>query len=251
MISIKVDTTGFNTLAATLTGMQKQVTVATAKVLTFTAERVEAAVYDEMRRKFDRPTPMTMRSLRKKPATPSSLMAMVYLKDERPGGNSRSALETIGQEFTGGGRAFKKIELWLQRQGKMTASEYMMPGKGADLDKYGNMSRGQMIQIMSQLGLGADQWSWSSNSARSRRNQKKAGFIFWSDGASKGHNGHLPKGIWARRKDGNWLKPLMIVARRPSYTQRINMEKISRRVIDKEFPAIFSRVLDKELSRAR
>lgn len=265
MLSIKVDTSGLKSSLAMISGMQKQVSVATAKALTFTAERVEKAVYEEMRTKFDRPTPMTMRSLRKKTARVSDLTAMVYLKDTAIGGkNPRSMAEILAHEFGGGDRIRSRLEGAFSAKGYMSSSEYLVPAAGAKLDQYGNVSRGQIGQIFAQLKVGLDIYSHSNYSARSRKSTAKAGVYFWSFGRQgtttvsirggemvkgAGRQNHLPRGVWLRVGAG--VLPVLIVARKPSYKQRIDMEKIARQVIDKDFDSIFSRVLDAELRRVR
>ncbi len=243
MITVKV-THNFGDVIRMLDDVQrKQVPFATAKALTLTAKNAEKAVYAEMRQKFDRPTPMTMKSLRTKPATKRDLTAMVYLKDQSAGGKSRSMLEVIGHEFSGGDRNRKRLELWLQRAGLISQGEFVAPGQAVKLDQYGNMSRGQIQQIMSQLRLGLDPYSWKSKSARSTRNVKRAGEMFWSRG------GRFPRGVWMRA--GASVKPILIVVSKPHYKQRIDMDKIARRVIARDFDGLFARSMSEAMRTAR
>lgn len=265
MISIKVDTSGLKSVGAMLSGMEKQVRFATAKALTLTAKNVEKSVYDEMRSKFDRPTPTTMRSLRTKPATKQDLTAMVYLKDRELGGNNALAMaQIIGHQFSGGARQRKSLEKAFSTKGLISASEYLAPGAGAKLDAYGNMSRGLIAQIMSQLHVGLDPASWSSGSKRSRRNVMKAGTLFWSFGKggsttvgirggemvkSTSLQNHLPRGVWARV--GGGVTPILIVINKPRYKQRIDMERIARNVITRDFNGIFNSTFEEAMRTAR
>ncbi|WP_428421944.1 hypothetical protein [Methylibium sp.] len=193
----------------------KQMRFATAVALTKTGKDVQAALYGEMRGVFDRPTSYTLRSLFLKPATRDDLTAVVQLKDQELSKTSRTPDDILGQEFKGGYRMRKGIERYAERAGLISASEYLVPGAGARLDSFGNMSRGQTAQVMSQLRLGLDPTSWATKSARSKRNQKRAGEMFWSRG------GHLARGAWLRR--GRAVLPVLIVVDRPHYQQRIDI----------------------------
>lgn len=238
---------------------RQQVPFATAKALTLTAKEVEKSAYNEMRSRFDRPTPFVMRGLRTKPARKNSLTAMVYVKDYQISGHNsfssayQSGLANIlGHEFSGGPRQRKMIEMRFQQKGLITSSEYLVPGAGAKIDSYGNMSRGQTQQILSQIGMTQSGYSnLPSNSSRSKRNQQKAGQIFWSPGNVRGHNGFLPKGVWLRTRGGLSLKPLLIVVRQPSYKQRIDLQQLSRQVIARDFNGIFAKCIDDAVRTAR
>lgn len=222
----------------------RQLPFATAKALTLTAKNVEKSIYDEMRSQFDRPTPMTMRSLRTKPATKRDLTAMVYLKGIELGGkNPYSMAEVIGHQFSGGSRTRKRIEKVFERAGLISGNEYLAPGEAARLDQYGNMSRGQIQQIMSQLKVGTDPYANKSASARSRANVKAAGAMFWSRG------GRLPRGVWMR--NGISVKPILIVVSRPQYKIRINMQVVADKVIVRDFNRIFSTTMRDALRSAR
>jgi hypothetical protein len=222
---------------------RKQIPFATAKALTKTAQLAQKAVVDEMAAKFDRPTPFTLKSLFIKPATKQNLQAMVYLKDRPAGQNPYSLSEIIGQEFGGGVRIRKRLEYWLQRAGYISSDEFVAPGAAAKLDRYGNMSRGQVQQILSQLKAGPDTASYKSGSSRSKRNVKMAGQLFWSRG------GRLPRGVWMRA--GASVKPILIVISKPSYKQRINLERIVGDVVNRRFDAEFKKALGEAIRTAR
>lgn len=267
MITIKVD--GLDRVQRYVGNMEKQARFALAVALTRTAEDVKMATYDHFRQVFDRPTPMTMKSLYKKSATKTTLEAMVYMKDQSIGGkNPRSMAEILGHQFTGGSRERKALEYLLIQNGFMNPGEFAVPGSAAKLDAYGNMNRGQIQQIISQLKirrLGFDQAS--TNSKRSKRNQARAGLIFWSygkggsrvplidkaTGIEYGYRGgsasHLAKGAWMRT--GVSVKPLLIVVRSVQYRRRINWERIAQPVIARRFDIHFETELQKALATAR
>jgi len=200
-------------------------------------------VQADMQREFDRPTPFTLKSVFIKPATKQNLRAMVYIKDRPTGKNPKALNEILGHEFSGGTRERKRLEVWLERAGFISANEYVVPGEGAKLDRYGNMSRGQVQQVLSQLRAGPDATAYKSNSTRSKRNVKRAGEFFWSRG------GKFPRGAWMR--NGASVKPILLVIKAPVYRQRINMNAIVSRVIDTRFEAEFRKNLNEAIRTAR
>lgn len=242
MIALSVKT-NLSNVTRLLDSQQKQVSFATAVALTRVAKAAQTDIEDEMGAKFDRPTPFTRKSTFIKPATKAKLEAMVYIKDQAVGKNPKSLAEILRQEFTGGGRIRKRLELWLQRAGYISSEEYVAPGEGARIDQYGNMSRGQIQQVLSQLKAGPDPTSYANKGTRSKASQKKAGGMFWSRG------GRLPRGVWMR--SGAGVKPILIVIGSPRYKQLIDMPKIVRRGIDRRFDAEFDKAFQQAIRTAR
>lgn len=243
LISISVKHNIGDAIALLDSTYRKQVPFATAKALTKVAQLGQAAVIQAMTTQFDRPTPFTLKSLFIKPATKLSLQAAVYLKDRPAGKNPNSLADLLNQEFAGGGRIRKRLELYLQRAGYISGNEFVAPGAAAKLDQYGNMSSGQIQQILSQLKASPDAGAYSTKSTRSRRNVKKAGEYFWSRG------GRLPRGVWLRA--GESVRPILLVISTPQYRQRIDMAKIVQKVIDTRFNAEFQAAMDEALRTAR
>jgi len=202
---------------------------ATAVALTRTMKDVEQAAYVEMNSVWDRPTPFSQRSLFTRPATKVNLEASVQIKDRFPSKASASPQEIYQHQYFGGVRRRKGLERYAERAGLIGSTEILVPASGAKLDAYGNVSRGQLSQIMSQLRLGLDPYSWKSSSTRSKAGQKKAGLMFWSRG------GHLRRGIWVRR--GRSIAPLMLVAPQPAYKARMDLGKVGTRTMDARFGA--------------
>jgi hypothetical protein len=242
MISVKVD--GLDRVMRGLDAMAaRQVPFAAAVALTRTAKRVQQETVEEMRRRFDRPTPFTLKSIYMRPAKKSDLTAMVWLKDQPAGKSRLSMAEIIGHQFTGGSRIAKPIEFWLARAGLISPSERVVPGAAARLDQYGNMSRGQVQQILSQLKIGPDPAQWATKSARSRRHVRQAGELFWSRG------GHLPRGVWMRQ--GRHVRPVLIVVSGTSYRRRIDLQRIGKQVTAQHFNDEFNRAFAEAMRTAR
>lgn len=245
----------------------RQIPYAVARTLTQVAAQAKTSTESAMAAKFDRPTPWTMKSLYYAPANKhdSPIMSRVWLMDgqARPGGRAgQDKMSVIGHQFLGGDRPRKLLEYWLQRAGLIGAGEYIAPGERARLDRYGNMSRGQVQQIMSQLRLGVDKEAWSSKSKRSRRNVAKAGEMFFSRGPGNWHGGrswkngrsqHLPKGVWMRVKVGfgQAVVPILMVITKPRYTQRIDLLGIGRKVHERNFHRLYRANFAAAMSTAR
>ena len=78
---IKIAADGIKAAQAEIAKLDKQVTFATAVALTQTAQLVKKGQLDVMRKRLDRPTPTTMKSIFVKPATRQKLEARVWFKD--------------------------------------------------------------------------------------------------------------------------------------------------------------------------
>lgn len=243
MISISIKNNIADTIRLLDEKYRRQIPFATAKTLTTIAKLSQKAVQVEMEQKFDRPTPFTLKSTFIKPATKQNLQAMVYIKDFSPGGKSRPLNETLAHEFGGGTRVRKRLEVSLERAGLISADEFVVPGEGAKLDRYGNMSRGQVQQVLSQLRAGPDPYAYKSDSTRSKRNVKATGGYFWSRG------GKLPRGAWQRT--GTGVKPILIVIKSPTYRRRIDMNAIVTKVINARFDIEFRKNLAEAIRTAR
>lgn len=125
--------------------------LAVAIALTKTAVLVRAAERREMQDVFDRPTPFTLNSVFVKPATAANPEARVNIKNDF--GGSRSALSWLRWQIRGGLRTLTGFEKALVRAGAMDGGDRSVPGKFARLNAFGNMSPGQMQQILSQLRI--------------------------------------------------------------------------------------------------
>lgn len=121
-----------------------------ATALTRTAVAVRQSQQAEMRDVFDRPTRYTLNSLYVRPATADSLRAEVGIKDDF---TSRSPIKWLRWQIDGGNRTAKAFERLLIRAGAMPADMLAVPGRFARLDAFGNMSTGQLRQILSQLRI--------------------------------------------------------------------------------------------------
>jgi hypothetical protein len=117
--------------------------------LTRTAQDVRAAEVREIDDSFDRPTPYTRNAVFVRPATKAEPEALVGLKDDNRGGRAPSTY--LRAQIEGGRRQLKSFETSIRSLGVMDGTQFVVPGRAARLDAYGNIDRGQILQVLSQL----------------------------------------------------------------------------------------------------
>lgn len=220
---------------ADLRGTREQIALATAKALTFTAERVRDAERVEMQRVFDRPMPFTLSSLYMRGATPYRLEAKVWFKD------LRYKAHYLLPQVHGGDRPLKRFEQFLQKAGKLPVGMYAVPGAAARIDSYGNMSKGQLLQVLSALQALPETGYLANKSRRKGARRNKATDALF---VGRPHPG-MPLGVW-QRSGLTRLKPILIFVKTPHYRQRFDFYVVANTTAEREFPAI----LDRELQRA-
>jgi len=250
-----------------LRATRQQIPLATAKALTFTAERVVFAEVQEMKRVLDRPTPFTLNALRKTSATPAKLEARVWTKDLGDYRKRYGEIEHyLWPQIVGGPRALLGVEKYLQQAGILPAGMFIVPGKRAELDAYGNFKRGQWNKILSALGAAEHTAGYSANRTQQsiRRRGKAVGrkrkgrLVDYFAGRPKPG---WPMGIWqkvgmkSRRAgggvDNQRLRPILIFVRAPRYSRRFDFPGVAKRVSELEFDKILQRELFRTTSALR
>ena len=223
---IKVEVRGLGVALDALAGMERQIPFATALACNLLARDVKDAVRQDMATQFDRPKPVTLNSLRTDAATKARPFAVVKVKDDPLGKAFNGGMaEILGHQFAGGQRVAKLSERALRRDGYLKEGEFIAPGPDARLDQFGNISSGQVQQIMAALRAFFDPYQNATESRRSKRNAAKAGRIFWSDGGK----GRPRRGCWASDARGN-LKLLLVAIPRATYRRRIFMDVTAGKV---------------------
>lgn len=244
-----------------LENAERQVPFALAKGLTATIKDVHAEEQAEMRKVFQAPTAYTMRSLYVRPATKARLEATTWLKTDgaRP--------HYLQPQIEGGGRPLKRFEKRLVMHGLMRQDQRAVPAAGARIDAYGNMSRGQIVQILSQLRTAVVQGDYSNASNSKRSRAKRAAvqyFVSHGNGSRRaGYQGvrgkgamyeqHLPAGVWSRHQFawGSAVKPVLLFVTRTNYTRRWDFYGVAQRVIDARLPVHMRASVAEALRTAR
>lgn len=216
-------------------------TFSTAVALSRTGKRVKEAERAAMS-VFDRPTPFTTNSLYNSGATPSRLQAEVWFKDFAPKGTP--AGKYLLPQVNGGERDIKRFEKALQYAGWLPVGCALVPASGAALDAYGNVSRGLIVKILSQLGANSSGANEPLRLKKKRNATQQRGRYFY------GNPGHKGEGIWERISFGfgSAVRPVFItVKRRPTYHAIFPFFDIGERVTQEAFPEEFGRAADERL----
>jgi len=193
------------------------------------------AVREEMKKVFDRPTPYTLNSVYTKLNT-QDMSVDIGLKEW--GGKGTAAAEYLKPQIFGGGRPMKRSEKYL--------GSYYVPGAGARLNQYGNMSGAQITQILSALKAFPEVGYLANVTGRSRKRNKKIRNFFMV----KNPGGNLHPGVYERLGSGK-IKPILIFIGSPHYTIRLRwfdvIKKAVNENIQKRFDQAFRRAFTVKL----
>ncbi len=214
---------------------KQQVPFATMLALTWTAESTRERLKGEMRRVFDRPTPWTLNSMYIKPATKLQPIASVGHKDELSAPKGTPAGVYLQPQIHGGPRGLKRVEKTLRRRGHLPDGYFVVPGRAARLNKYGNISKGAYQRALSNIRATP---AGDQDTPRGRRTEYFVGRI----------NGTL--GVWERRGRGR-LRPFLIFVKQPRYKRRYDFFGVSAKWSAFKFPRLFRRALKVALSSGR
>lgn len=242
-----------------LDDVQKEsIPAATMRSMNYTARKVKEAEEREVRDVFDRPTRNTQNAFYVKPATKRKLTAEIGIKDDA--GKGVPASKYLLAQITGGTRRLKRFEVALRSVGVLPSGYWAVPGSGARLDAHGNMSAGQIVQILSYFRA-FPEVGYSANITDKRRaslrkgGKRKLGYEYFV--GSPG-NGTLPLGVWQRFHfaGGGFsggrtaIRPILIFVSRSLYEKRFDFEFVARLTIEREFGPAFNALLVDEIRRA-
>lgn len=238
---IKIEIKNVERIVAALDDFgQRQVPYAIALAANRLAKIVERMLYVEMKQVFDRPVAWTLNSLYVKAATKKTMLALVKLKDEAYKGIP--ATKFLSPQIFGGSRGWKRHERALQMRGILPSGMYCVPGEAAKLDAYGNMSKGQIIQILSAMKAFGEQGYMANRTKKSAARNKNQPEYF---SLQKAH-GKLPPGIYQRFRFGHGvaIRPVLIFIKEPSYGKRLDFFGVAESVIAQHAEAEFLRALE-------
>ncbi|MHB1098523.1 MAG: hypothetical protein ACYCZR_03095 [Burkholderiales bacterium] len=252
MIEIRVMHT-FPELKAWLAGIQfRQIPYATVLALNRTAARVQDAEVGEMRSVFDRPTPYTLSALRIRKASKANLTA--YVEPKYMATKAISADKFLAPQILGGSRKQKRFERALIAVGAMPEGYVAVPGAGARLDAYGNMSRGQIVQILSyfrafpESGYRANMTE-AGRQSMARGSRRSMGYTYFA--GRPGRN--LPLGIWQRHEFsmGQSIRPVLIFVKSTHYRVRLKFDELAKKTVDRNFEKDFEVAMEQAVATAR
>lgn len=198
---------------------------AVAVGITWTGQAVKGHLRQKMEEVFDKPTRFTLNSLFLKPAKRDDYNALVFFKDFA--GKGTAADVYLDAQISGGDRNVKRSEFHLRKRGFLAGDMYLVPGKDAKLNAYGNLLKGQVTKALSDVGA---QFNPEQNTSRSRKK------YFWLTRA-----GRRPAGIYYRTS--GQLRSFMIAVKRPAYRRRFDFYGEARKITDKQLGKNISKAM--------
>lgn len=244
---------------------ESQVDFGAARALTWTGKEIREAEQREIASVIHNPTAYTLRSLYLKPATKRDLRAIVWLKGDPYAQHYMLPL------IEGGERKMKRFERRLQMLGYMRADERAVPGQGVQLDTYGNISRGLIVKILSQLKTAVVQGDFSNatNSKRSKAKRanvqyfvsqgpgsQRAAFVGRVKGGAKKAGSaqqQLPRGVWERRQHawGSSVRPVLLFVPQHRYRKLLRFFEVAQRVLQTRLPVNIDKSMSDVMRTAR
>ena len=233
MDNFSFDTSGIDRAIKGLDELEKeQLPFGIALTATWTAQDVQKAEKALISKVFDRPTRYTKNSVYIKSATKRNPIAAVWLKDEWATAKGGNAAEYLSPHIFGGERTAKRFEKAMRRKGLLKQNQFAVAAKPAKRDRYGNVSRGQITKMLSNIGAQHD----------SHQNSRRgiSYFLF------ENQDGSL-SGVWQRTPNG--IMPFMLFTdKAPQYKKRFRFFEMAERMVSKRLTPNFHRAMNHALA---
>ncbi|MEN5117503.1 hypothetical protein ABE488_09245 [Luteimonas sp. TWI662] len=229
---------------------QKNLLFATVQAVNATAFATRERWAELMPRVFDRPTALTLRAPLYRKATKQRPYAEVFLRDEAHKGTppAKYLLAQVG----GGGRRMKRSEAALRAAGVLPAGMFTVPGRGAQLDAFGNVPGKQITAILSAVRAQSDQYQNATDASRGRRRAKKKrrGGEYFALGRQRGN---LRPGVYERIDTGfgSGVRSVLFFVTSVTYRPRYDVFGAAQAIFDKQLPFHFTRELDKAVATSK
>lgn len=270
-MEIKVNTAGLDILAAKFRGLsERKIDTAIVAALNQAAYVSWQATRSEVQAVFKNPTPWVVRGARYTKAIRGD---QVNNLGGRPVGGAKVLTATVDfdywgnkqgvtvadvlhAEIYGGQRRLKRHEVALRNAGVLPSGYYIVPGKQAKIDQYGNMSAGEINKIISWFaaseGVGYNRMTKDKRKAALKRGTKKnnfLGFEYLLVSPNDPKTKHLKPGIYARfiTGFGSTLDPVMIFVKKAVYQKRLDFYGVATREAEKELDRVLPMYLDQFL----
>jgi hypothetical protein len=244
---------GFDALKDALVDAPLKLKKAMKLAMARTGNAIRDAEIAEMKRVFDRPTRWTLGAMR---VSTSSGELEVTIGIIDPNGNYKRAQSYLSVQVEGGPRRTKAFEVALQQHGLMPTGWRAVPGEGAKIDAFGNMSAGQIRQILSwfdaaERTAGSTQnMGFAGREKRRKGTRKNLGFEYFVVLPGRQRNLKQP-GIYQRifLGHGKSIKPILIYVKSANYKKRFDFEKVARETYDRVMPIEFQSAVEHELRK--
>lgn len=231
---------------------RRHVPFAVSLAMKNTAYEVKAAQEHEIRDVYDRPTPFTQRGVEVVLPKGKYPQAKVYLRTSSRRGTAQA--KYLAPTVKGGQRGPKPYERALRAANILPEGMFTVPGSGAKMDAYGNMSRAQIVQILAYfkafpVANVQRNMSDKRKAALAKGSKKQRGMSYFVGAPGKG-----PLGVWARYAFGGLgtaVKPVMIFVSSARYQKMYPFHDVGRRVVARRFTPNFQAALSQALATAR
>jgi len=251
---IKISIIGADVFQAAMEQSPKQARYALAVTLNKLPKLVIEDQRKEMRDVFDRPTPWTLNSLRQwGRATRDKLETTVDFRANF--GKGIQPEQYMRAEISGGERRLKRYEAALRAVGALPDDYLTVPGEGANIDAFGNISAGQVVQLLSyfkafpEAGYKAN--ATDKTKARLARDNKRTGargFTYFVGAPGRGQ-----LGIYKRTQFGfgSSIVPVLIFVRSANYEARYDIEYVAKLTMQREAEPLFVEAFGQAMATAR
>lgn len=216
-----------------------------AEALNRTARSIGDEWGGQLATRLDRPTATTRRGVLVKRADLGRMTAEIRLKDVIGGSGGKAPAEYLAPQEFGGQRTLKKFERALQARGAMPLGSKVVPGKYARLDGFGNVSRGQIVQVLNQLGADLSvgyKRVISASPAKQARAAARSGRQYV---AIVKRTGRLSPGVY-ERKSGDLL-PVFFYVTRATYGKRLELQGHGQRIAERDLGVNVMRAMQRRL----
>lgn len=231
-------------ITSTLSGFGKGVTQfekatdkAVVDALNWTAWDARQALMDEIDDVFHLPTAWTKRSIYVKTASLGKPVAAVAIAKGRFNKQTSSGLSPISRvmepHLLGSSRKVKAFEKRLQAAGVLGRNQLTVPGQKVRLNRFGNMTRGQITKILSNI---------SGKQSSNRKGSSGRHFVKYDDAGQA-------IGIWRRTGKRSVIPVLVFVDGRMKYGRVFEFYSVVKRVRDREYPKKLKRAMKKHYSK--
>lgn len=230
----------------------KQLPYAIMLSLNETAKGARKAVQVQMGKSLDRPTPFARRGVVYEQARKDKLDARIVIYGSKTAAGGLPAAYFLGPQVDGGQRRLKSFEVQLKQRGLLPEGHVVVPAERTKLDRYGNVSQGQLNRIMSGLkidyrGAGATRVPSTKKGKAKRARGSRRGFYF-----VPGPGSHLHPGVWLELGfPYRAIYPVLMFVKQGRYAKRLPFHKVVGEYSARHLPKNFTRAWNHALRTAR
>lgn len=246
-VNIKIE--GLTEVRAMMGTLGKQATYAASRALNTTAYAINDRLKKDMVDTFKGgATAYTLRAFSVLKADKATLTAEVSLRTDAPGGTGTNYTNALAHLFNGGERKYKKLEGWLRGRKLLPTGLTVAPGPGMPLDRYGNMRKTTLTEMLGVLGALRTNLRVYRRTGAGKAQKAVGYFVVLAGDKSRKH-----PGIYKRIETGasSTTAPMVFYVDPVSYRKFIDLEKLGQEVAEKTFQNAFDTELAKAVKTAK